>query len=104
MAGAVGLAIVNIATLTIGGRPWGVTSAFALWGAKWFPALGIDVTSWPYWQAPAQASRACKSSVLLDVTSVMDFGIILGALLAAILAGTFAPVVEGLRRDRWPPR
>jgi uncharacterized membrane protein YedE/YeeE len=91
VAGAVGLAIVNIATLTIGGRPWGVTSAFALWGAKWFAALGIDVASWSYWTAPAQAN-ALKSSVLMDVTSVMDFGIILGALLAAILAGKFAPV------------
>jgi uncharacterized membrane protein YedE/YeeE len=91
VAGAIGLAIVNIATLTIGGRPWGVTSAFALWGAKWFAALGIDVASWPYWTAPAQAT-ALKSSVLMDVTSVMDFGIILGALLAAILAGKFAPV------------
>src|SRR4029079_17614027 len=28
VAGAIGLAAVNIATLTIGGRPWGVTSAF----------------------------------------------------------------------------
>jgi uncharacterized membrane protein YedE/YeeE len=46
VAGAAGLAIVNIATLTIGGRPWGVTSAFALWGAKWFAALGVDVASW----------------------------------------------------------
>jgi uncharacterized membrane protein YedE/YeeE len=92
VAGAIGLAIVNIATLTIGGRPWGVTSAFALWGAKWFAALGIDVASWSYWQAPAQAS-ALRSSVLLDVTSVMDFGIILGALLAAMLAGRFAPVL-----------
>ena len=91
VAGAIGLALVNIATLTIGGRPWGVTSAFALWGAKWFQALGIDVASWPYWAAPAQAT-ALKSSVLMDVTSVMDFGIILGALLAAILAGKFAPV------------
>jgi uncharacterized membrane protein YedE/YeeE len=90
-AGAIGLALVNIATLTIGGRPWGVTSAFALWGAKWFAALGIDVASWPYWKAPAQAA-ALQSSVLTDVTSVMDFGIILGALLAAILAGRFAPV------------
>ena len=90
-AGAIGLAVVNIATLTIGGRPWGVTSAFALWGAKWFAALGIDVASWPYWAVPAQAA-ALKSSVLMDVTSVMDFGIILGALLAAILAGRFAPV------------
>ena len=91
VAGAIGLAIVNIATLTIGGRPWGVTSAFALWGAKWFAALGIDVASWPYWTAPAQAA-ALKSSVLMDITSVMDFGIILGALLAAFLAGRFAPV------------
>ena len=93
VAGAVGLAVVNIATLTIGGRPWGVTSAFALWGAKWFAALGVDVASWSYWTTPAQAT-ALKSSVLMDVTSVMDFGIILGALLAAILAGRFAPVLK----------
>ena len=91
VAGAVGLAVVNIATLAIGGRPWGVTSAFALWGAKWFDAMGVDVASWSYWTAPAQAA-ALTSSVLMDVTSVMDFGIILGALLAAILAGKFAPV------------
>ena len=91
VAGAIGLAIVNIASLTIGGRPWGVTSAFALWGAKWFDAVGINVSSWPYWTTPAQAT-ALKASVLADVTSVMDFGIILGALLASTLAGTFAPV------------
>jgi len=91
VAGAVGLALVNVATLTIGGRPWGVTSAFALWGAKGFTAVGIDVASWPYWTTPAQAT-ALKSSVLMDVTSVMDIGIILGALLAAMLAGRFAPV------------
>ena len=91
VAGAIGLALVNIATLTIGGRPWGVTGAFALWGAKLFAALGIDVASWPYWATPAQAT-ALRSSVLMDVTSVMDFGIILGALIAAMLAGKFAPV------------
>jgi uncharacterized membrane protein YedE/YeeE len=90
VAGAAGLAVVNIATLLIGGRSWGVTSAFALWGAKAAAALGVDVASWPYWSAAAQAT-ALKQSVLLDVTSVMDFGIVLGALLAAILAGRFAP-------------
>ena len=90
VAGAVGLAVVNIATLTIGGRPWGVTSAFALWGAKLYNAIGGDVAMWPYWSAPAQAT-ALKSSVLMDVTSVMDFGIILGALMAAMLAGRFKP-------------
>ena len=89
-AGALGLAAVNIATLVIGGRPWGVTSAFALWGAKAYTAMGGDVSSWAYWSAPAQAT-ALKSSVLLDVTSVMDFGIILGALTASMLAGRFTP-------------
>ena len=90
VAGAVGLAAVNIATLTIGGSAWGITSAFALWGAKMFVAMGGEVASWPYWSTPAQAA-ALKASVLTDVTSVMDFGIILGALMAAILAGKFTP-------------
>jgi uncharacterized membrane protein YedE/YeeE len=98
VAGAIGLALVNIATLTIGGRPWGVTSAFALWGAKWLQAVGINLAARPYWTTPAQAN-ALKSSVLMDVTSVMDFGIILGALLASILAGRFAPVWKASTRS-----
>lgn len=90
-AGAVGLATVNIATLALAGRPWGVTSAFALWGSKAIAALGVDVAAWPYWSSPARAAEL-KASVFTDVTSVMDFGIMLGALAAASLAGRFAPV------------
>jgi uncharacterized membrane protein YedE/YeeE len=90
VAGAAGLAAVNIATLLLAGRPWGVTSAFALWGAKVAAALGISVETWPYWATPAQAA-ALQASVLTDVTSVMNGGIVLGALLAAHLAGRFAP-------------
>jgi uncharacterized membrane protein YedE/YeeE len=90
VAGAVGLAIVNIATLLLAGRPWGVTSAFALWGAKAVNALGGDVAAWPYWSSPVQAA-ALRAPLAIDVTSVMDLGIILGALGAAALAGKFAP-------------
>jgi uncharacterized membrane protein YedE/YeeE len=50
----------------------------------------VPVETWTFWTWPAQA-RALESSVLADVTSVMDFGIILGAALAASLAGKFAP-------------
>lgn len=89
-AGAIGLAVVNIATLTIAGRPWGITSAFALWGAKAADAVGIPVASWPYWSTPAQAA-ARDAPVLADITTVMDIGIILGALVAAMLANRFAP-------------
>jgi hypothetical protein len=89
-AGAIGLAVVNVATLAIAGRPWGVTSAFALWGAKTAALAGIPVQTWPYWSSPAQAA-ALQRSVVTDVTSVMNVGIMLGALLASLLAGRFAP-------------
>jgi uncharacterized membrane protein YedE/YeeE len=91
VAGAVGLAVVNIATLLIAGRPWGVTSAFALWGAKIATAFGVPVETWPYWKVPAQAA-ALQANVLTDVTTVMNVGIMLGALMAALLAGRFSPV------------
>lgn len=89
--GAVGLVVVNVATLVLAGRPWGVTSAFALWGAKTALALGVDVTAWPYWAAPARAA-SLTAPVAADVTSVMNVGIMLGALSAAGFAGRFAPV------------
>ncbi|MFN8060336.1 MAG: YeeE/YedE family protein [Vicinamibacterales bacterium] len=88
--GAVGLVAVNVATLLLAGRPWGVTSAFALWGAKLATLAGVDVASWPYWASPARA-QSIQASVLTDVTSVMDFGIMLGALAAAGFAGAFGP-------------
>lgn len=49
LAGAIALAVVGILTLLVVGRPWGVTWAFALWGAKGANALGFDVLSWPFW-------------------------------------------------------
>ncbi len=87
--GAILLAIGNFATLYLAGRPWGITSAFALWGSKILMGLGVDVASWPYWQGARAASL--HQSIFSDITSVMDFGIILGALLAAGLAGKFSP-------------
>lgn len=88
--GAIGLALGNYATLALAGRPWGITSGFALWGAKLFAAAGVDVASWGYFASPARA-QSLHDSVFADVTSVMDFGIILGALLASALAGKFKP-------------
>jgi hypothetical protein len=91
VAGAVALALLNFTTLALSGRPWGITSAFALWGAKTLAALGIDVAQWPYWAAPANAG-ALAAPLSHDVTSVMDIGIVLGAMTAAALAGRYAPV------------
>ena len=91
VAGALGLALVNVATLMLSGRPWGITSGFALWGSKAVAAFGADVASWPYWQQPSRAP-SLAGSVFEDITSIMNFGIVLGALMAAGIAGRFAPV------------
>ncbi|WEX09805.1 YeeE/YedE family protein [Chelativorans sp. AA-79] len=84
------LALLNIATLLLAGHPWSVTFGFGLWGAKVAQAFGVPVESWEFWNWPGPQT-ALGSSVLADVTSVMNFGIILGAALAASLAGKFAP-------------
>lgn len=91
--GAVGLVLLNYATLALAGRPWGITSAFALWGAKVAGGLGVDVGSWPFWQMPANA-KALAAPVWEDITTVMDIGIMLGAAVAAGLAGRFAPSLK----------
>lgn len=95
--GAVALAGVSIACFLLFQRPWGVTAGFALWGAKILDAIGGDVASWPYWQGWRAAQL--EASLFADRTSVMNFGIVFGALLAAGLAGRFAPVGRLTRRE-----
>jgi uncharacterized membrane protein YedE/YeeE len=84
--GALGLALVNFLALWFSGRPWGITSAFALWGAKAAAMAGVNVAGWPYWSEPARAAQL-TDSVFRDGTSVMNFGIMIGAFLAAGLRG-----------------
>ena len=94
--GAIAIAAVGIATLLTLSRPWGITSAFALWGAKIADGLGWNVAQWDYWSGRA---ALLERSVLADATSVMNFGIMIGALAAASLAGLFAPTFRLRPRD-----
>jgi uncharacterized membrane protein YedE/YeeE len=91
--GIIGLAILSLLTLLMAGYPWSITFGFGLWGAKVWAALGGDVANWAYW-ANGYPARALNQSVLADITSIMNFGIIIGAMLAAALAGKFAPAGE----------
>jgi uncharacterized membrane protein YedE/YeeE len=92
-AGALGLAAVNILTLALAGRPWSVTGAFPLWGGKILAATGANLKAWTYF-APAARQAELHATVFKDVTSVQNFGIMLGALAAATLAGKFSPTLR----------
>lgn len=80
------LAILNLATLLVKGKPWGVTSGFALWGAKIFSLLGGDLSGYEYWQGASWA-KALSAPVLKHSTSVMNFGLVIGIWWAARVSG-----------------
>ncbi|SEM63431.1 hypothetical protein SAMN05192533_104153 [Mesobacillus persicus] len=84
---AIVLALLNALTLMVKGSPWGITSGFTLWGGKAMMAMGVDVSTWGYFAG----SDKLTNSVLMDGTSVMNFGILIGAFLSAAAQGTFKP-------------
>jgi hypothetical protein len=87
VAGAVLLAIFNTAIFIINGKPWGVTSTLALWGAWIFKALGGSPETWVYFQGGSGETLA--KGFAAHTGSIMNIGIILGALLASLLASEF---------------
>lgn len=86
--GALVLGGLNAAVLFVSGKPWGVTPAFGLWGSKILGSVGVDVADWAFWKVPANA-KALTGSVFADRVSVLDFGIIVGALVASAAGGAF---------------
>lgn len=86
--GALALAVLGAGVLVVSGGAWGITSAFALWGAKVLQAVGLQPETWAYWQQPAQA-KALAGPVLADKTSLTNIGITIGAALAATAGGAW---------------
>lgn len=87
----IALALLNTATLLLAGRPWGITQAFATWGSRAGEAMGIaDPVFWTYWEDPTRIDLLHRP-LLQDATHLMNVGLVLGAFLAAGLAGKFAP-------------
>ncbi len=92
VAGALLLAGLNFATLLLAGHPWTIAWAFTLWGAKAAVMLGWSPGKSAFWQADFQRD-ALVGALLDDTTTVMNVGIVLGALLGAGLAGGFRPTL-----------
>lgn len=86
------LAVLATLNLLVSGQPWGVVYGLGLWGAKLAHWSGVELSGFAFWDAPGNAGRLAES-LLLDVTSVTNLGILLGAGLANCWKGEFAPQV-----------
>jgi len=93
--GAVAIGVLSIAVFLAGRHPWSVTFGFTVWGAKIASALGVDLSTQPFWQWPGP-KRALTDSVLTDTSSLTNFGMIFGAMAAAAAVRPFAGA-------DWPP-
>lgn len=89
--GAVALALLNFVTLAMIGNPWAVAVAYPLWGAKvaMLLELELELDFWTYWLQPGREA-ALSEPLQYDVFSIINIGVVLGALLAASLAGKFS--------------
>jgi uncharacterized membrane protein YedE/YeeE len=74
----------------VAGHPWTMTWAFTLWGAEAATAFGWEPSTSSFWSGGFPGA-ALERGILRDNVSIMDLGIIVGALSAAGLAGRFAP-------------
>lgn len=78
---AVLLAALAVLNLVVAGQAWGVVYGLGLWGAKAAQAAGMEVLGSGFWSAPEHAGRL-RQSLLTDVTSLSNIGILVGAFVA----------------------
>ncbi len=100
IAAAVLLAALAVAHLAVAGQPWGVVYGLGLWAAKGAVALGADLSGSAFW-GTAQHAAQLQSSVLTDVTSLTNIGIILGAFGIAAWRGGLAQRLPDLPMRAW---
>ncbi|MDX9872925.1 MAG: YeeE/YedE thiosulfate transporter family protein [Clostridia bacterium] len=88
ITGAVLLSVFQIVMFATSDSPWGVTGAFANWGAWLFQLVGGNVDKW-YYFSDAAAQATLDRGFLNDPGSLRNLGVIVGALLATLLASQF---------------
>lgn len=98
LVGAVALAVLAALNLVIAGQPWGVVYGFGLWAAKIVNAAGLfDPMANAFWSQAGNAQRLTES-VLMDITSITNIGILGGALWISARATTAA---QPLTTQQW---
>ena len=86
-AGSALIAILFFIILITTGTSWGVTAVFANWAAWFFNWIGIiDVNNWGYFSTVSKQATLA-GGFFNDPGSMRNIGILLGALIAPLLAG-----------------
>ncbi|MCR9150720.1 MAG: YeeE/YedE family protein [Rhodobacteraceae bacterium] len=94
------VAALALANLVVAGQPWGVVYGLGLWAAKGASLLGADLSGSAFWGAPIHAERL-RESLLTDVTSLTNLGIVAGAFGVAAWRGGLAQPLPRLPARAW---
>lgn len=97
---AVLLAALALANLVVAGQPWGVVYGLGLWAAKGATALGADLSGSGFWTLPTNQTRIAET-VLTDVTSLTNIGIIGGAFIIAVWRSGLSTRLPSLPARAW---
>ena len=82
--GAVLLVMLAAALVIVTGKSWGVTGPFGMWGGKFLELIGINADAWKGFNG-----SLAKYKFWEDASAITDVGIVVGALIAVLLAGQF---------------
>ncbi len=97
-AGAALLALLGVLNLVVAGQPWGIVYGLGLAGAKVAGALGYDLAANAFWGRPAQLAQV-EQTLLADVTTITNLGLLYGAFVAARRRGTACPPAAATGRQ-----
>lgn len=94
------IATLAVLNLVIAGQSWGVVYGLGLWGAKLVTAAGVDLGGNAFWGSPAHSGRLLQS-LLTDVTSLTNIGLIAGAFLVMRWRAEPDPQVAPITARSW---
>ncbi len=95
LLGAAALALLATLNLLLAGQPWGVVYGFGLWAAKIAHATALwDPAGSAFWSQSGHALRLSQS-LLMDITSITNIGILAGALWVSSRTGEVSQPLTG---------
>ena len=97
---ALALAALALLNLVVAGQPWGIVFGLGLWAAKGATAIGISTDPSAFWSIASNQDRIAQS-LLTDVTSLTNLGILAGAFLVTAWRGGFGKPLPSYPVRAW---